>query len=181
MSQFVSSKNSKSAKRYAKALIELASKDVSFDKIYFDMNFIIGIISKNPDLANFLETPVISKNDKKDVLEKIFLNRVCEPVLNFLFLLNENSRLNILDDICASFKEYLDEEKNILNVYVTSCVELSYEQKNALKTKLEARLGKNINTEYNIQNSVLGGLIIKINDTVIDLSLKKRIENLKKI
>ncbi len=175
------SKNLKPAKRYAKALLELSHSELPADKIYQDIKFSADTIMQNAELQSFLANPVVSKEDKKDVLQKIFNGKIDAAVLNFLFLLNENSRLEILDDICLSFKELLDEEKNILNVFVTSAIELNEGQKSALKTKLENKFNKAINPEYAINADILGGLILKINDTVIDLSIKKRIENLAKM
>lgn len=175
------SKNLKPAKRYAKALLELSHSELSADKIYQDIKFSADTIMQNTELRSFLANPVVSKEDKKDVLQKIFNGKIDAAVLNFLFLLNENSRLEILDGISLSFKDFLNEEKNILNVFVTSAIELNESQKSALKTKLENKFNKAINPEYGINTDILGGLILKINDTVIDLSIKKRIENLAKM
>ena len=94
--------------------------------------------------------------------------------------MNENSRLDILEEIFSSFIGFFDEEKNILNAYITSAIELTDEQKQNLVSKLQNKTGKAINPEYKLDNTIMGGFIIKINDTVIDLSLKNRIENLKK-
>lgn len=174
------SKNSKSAKRYAKALLELSHSELFADKIYEDIKFILDTMEQSVELKGFLASPVVSVEDKKDVLQKIFNGKIDDSVLNFLLLLNENSRLEILEDIELSFKELLDEERNILNVAVTSAIELNEEQKNILKTKLENKFNKAVNSSYDINTDILGGLILKINDTVIDLSIKKRIENLAK-
>ena len=180
MAQFTSIKNLKPAKRYAEALIELSCDTLSYDKIYEDLNFVLNTISQNQDLADFLNSPPVSKADKKDVLAKIFGGRIEEPVLSFLFLLNENSRLGILRDIFSAFKNFVDEEKNIINADIISAVELNEVQKQNLVSKLQNKTGKAINPEYKLDNTIMAGFIIKINDTVIDLSLKNRIENLKK-
>ncbi len=180
MAQFTSIKNLKPAKRYAEALMELSCDTLSYDKIYEDLNFVLNTISQNQDLADFLNSPPVSKADKKDVLAKIFKGKIEEPVLSFLFLLNENSRLGILRDIFSAFKNFVDEEKNIINADIISAVELNEVQKQNLVSKLQNKTGKAINPEYKLDNTIMGGFIIKINDTVIDLSLKNRIENLKK-
>ncbi len=186
MAVLTPSKNLKPAKRYAKALIELAldtsnAKDcISVDKIYDDFSFCLQAINENKELKDFLFAPPVSKEDKKDVLEKIFEGKIDNRILNFLFLLNENSRLEISDEILGALKKYIDEEKNILNVDIISAVEMNDVQKEALKSKLQNKTGKVINPKYSIDKGILGGLIIKIDDTVIDLSLIKRIENLRK-
>lgn len=180
MIKFASSKNLKTAKRYAKALIELQSEELNLDKIFQDITFASDTISSNLELKNFVSAPSISKQDKKDVIEKIFKDRIDARILNFLFLLNENLRLEILEDICFSFKEFFDEKRNIVNASVICAIEPDNEQKEVLRAKLQDKLQKTVNLEFMLDSSIIGGLIIKINDTVIDLSLKKRIENLGK-
>jgi len=180
MAKFSSIKNLKPAKRYAEALIESSNGNLSIDKIYEDLSLILNTVNENEDLKNFLNFPPVSKADKKDVLSKIFSDKVDKPILNFLFLLNENSRLNILDDIFYVFKEFSDDKKNIQKAFITSAYPLNEAQKEKLIIKLQEKTGKIIEPEFGLEGGLIGGFIIKINDTVIDLSLKKRIENLKK-
>lgn len=186
MTTLLPSKNLKPAKRYAKALIELCldasntGDNSSFDKIYNELDLIFQTIDKNDELKSFLFAPPVSKEDKKDVLNRVFEGKVDSCILNFLFLLNENSRLEILDEILRALKNYIDEEKNILNVDILSAVELTDTQKETLKLKLQNKTGKTINPNYSLNKEILGGLIIKIDDMVIDLSLINKIENLRK-
>ncbi len=75
--------------------MEVSCNTVSYDKIYEDLNFVLNTISQNQDLADFLNSPPVSKTDKKDVLDKIFKGKIEEPILSFLFLLNENSSFSV--------------------------------------------------------------------------------------
>lgn len=176
-------KNLKPAKRYSKALMEMLSdrkNDTEFAaKFQEEFEFVVKTVEENLELKNFISNPVISCGDKKDVLGQIFKGNVSAEILNFLFLLSENSRLDILPDILASFREEIDKLQNILRAKVTSAIELDDAQKSALTEKLRSKTGADIEPEYNIDSSILGGIIIKIKDTVIDLSIKKKIENLK--
>jgi len=80
------------------------------DKIYDDFSFCLQAINENKELKDFLFAPPVSKEDKKDVLEKVFEGKIDNRILNFLFLLNENSRLEISDEILGALKKYIDEE-----------------------------------------------------------------------
>ncbi len=177
----VSHKNLKPAKRYSKALVDIIQgADVSFAKeLQEGLEFVVKTVEENPELKDFILNPVVSKGDKKEVLGEIFKENVPEQVLSFLYLLSDNSRLDILPEISASFKEDVDKLQNIVRAKVISAIELEDNQKNVLKEKLCSKTGAKIEAEYETDSSILGGIIIKIKDTVIDLSIKKRIENLK--
>jgi len=180
----ISCKNLKPARRYSKALIELVQANEGFNaeyglKLKEELEFAAKTLNENAEFKNFIQNPVISKADKKDVLNKIFGGRVSEHILHFLFLLTENNRINMLQDIVLSFSEDTDKLQNIVRAKVASAVELNDVQKNALLEKLQAKARVKIVPEYETDEAVLGGIIIKINDTVIDLSIKKKIENLK--
>ncbi len=178
-------KNLKPAKRYALALMETAE---SFDvqEIYDVMQFILNTINQNEELYTFLNSPVIKKEDKTAVLSEIF-SKICMQtktplqncVLNFLNLLIENNRFIILPEIVKCLQDDINESKNALRASITSVIELSENEKFALLDKLKQKTGKEILPEFSIDKNILGGIVIKINDTVIDLSVKKRIENLK--
>lgn len=171
-------KNLKPAKRYSGALLECGGNNSDILK---DLEFLTDTVQGNDELKDFLENPVISKQDKKDVLFKVFNGRVAEYVLNFLSLLADENRLEILDDILISFKNGINEAENTVIAYITSAVELNMAQKDTLVLKLKNKTGRKIIPDFKVDSRILGGMIIKINDTVIDLSLKKRIDNLNNI
>ncbi len=173
-------KNLKPAKRYADALMDLSS-DVSRLQVCQDLEFVSGNILKNDELKDFLFSPVVSRADKTDVLRQIFLGKISEPVLNFLFLLVENNRLNILDDVLFCLKQDIDKIQNVLRADILSAVELNSDEREAVISKLKIKTKMEILADFRVDETLLGGIVIKINDTVIDLSLKKRLKNLKEM
>lgn len=186
-------KNLKPAKRYAKALMELSSGENSAE-ICKNLEFILNIINENPEFCAFLNNPVIKKDDKTAVLSEIF-SKISDDTkalqtndktqdantqtLNFLNLLIENNRINILPDVIKCLQDDINESKNAIKAGITSVIELNDEEKNRLLEKLRQKTNMEILPDFSIDKDILGGIIIKINDTVIDLSVKKRIENLK--
>lgn len=181
-------KNLKPAKRYSKALLELLQDSAAKDgadfkeaskKMYDEFEFVVKTVQENSELQNFILNPVVSYGDKKDVMSQIFTGKVSSLTVNFLSLLAENNRLNILDDILFSFKDDINKLQNIVPAVITSVIELDLEQKKKLVEKLQNKIKAEITPEFRLDKAILGGLVIKINDTVIDLSIKKKIENLK--
>jgi len=178
-------KNLKPAKRYAKALMEIAEEHScaeSFDalQIQKDLGGVCVLIRENVELNSFLNNPVVSKRDKKDVLEKLFSKRVCGPLLKFLFVLCDSERLDIIEDVYDALNLDIKAASGVLDALILSAYELDEGQKNSLIAKLQNKTGRKINPLYEIQKELLAGVVIKIKDTVIDLSLKKRLDDLRK-
>ena len=151
-----------------------------------ELGFILNTVNENRDLKEFIQNPVISKKDKKEVLDKIFNGKVSASLLNFLFLLCENNRLNILDDIFSSFVLEINKMENTVDAIITSAVPLDDAQKERLISKLQNKIKTDkgnikVNPEFQIDEAILGGIVVKINDTVIDLSIRKKFENLRSL
>jgi F-type H+-transporting ATPase subunit delta len=92
----------------------------------------------------------------------------------------ENNRLNILKEVINQYISSLNEHKNIATPVIISAVELNEEQKTKIINKLQSKLSKQINPEYKVSKSIIGGLIIELNDTTIDCSLKTKFDNMQK-
>lgn len=173
-------KNLKPAKRYSKAIIDIAKeKNLDLDTILGEIKYVLGLIGENNELKGFLTNPAVSKEDKSDVLREIFKGRISDETLNFMQLLSFENRLNILDDVFFALKDDINRIKNILETYILSAFELNINQQNLIKTKLQNKFQKEIEAHFIKDESILGGILIKVNDIIIDLSLKKKIENLK--
>lgn len=173
-------KNIKISKKYSNALLETAQASNKTEKIYNDLVFIVETINTNKQFADFLLSPIISAEDKKDVIMKVFSVHIEKITLDFLYLLSEHNRLNILNEILNQFSGSYNELNNIVKPVIISAVELNDEQKNKIVEKLQSKLYKKISPEYLIDSEIIGGLIIEIGDKTIDCSLKTKFENMKK-
>ncbi len=172
-------KNLKVAKRYAKALIE-ASGDV-VDDVSNDLELVNDSIFKNDSFRMFFSHPVVSLKDKKDTIKETFQNRINNITLNFLETLLDEGRFNIFSTIYDVFNQERNDLKNIKILDVFYAFELNDEQKARLKDKLSAKFNKEVILNYQKDDEILGGLVIKFEDKVIDLSLKTKFDRLKKI
>lgn len=173
-------KQIKIARRYAEALIETSSASNKLQSVFENLKLIESVLNENAELKSFLENPVISHSDKKDVIVVIFNENVDDSVQNLLFLLIDNNRFNLFEGVVVAFSDKLNEINNILKVKIISAVEVSEELKNTLVQKLENKISKKVVPEYEINPEIIAGLIIEVNDKTIDTSLKTKLNNLRK-
>lgn len=171
--------NSTSSKNYAKALAGLAEdKLMSYEDINKDLDIISKIIESSPDLEKVLENITISNDAKTKIIDEVFKNQVNDKVINFLKILIDKNKFNHFNSIKSAFKKILDEVNNIKRVEVISAITLTDTHKSKITEKLKNKLGKDIIANWVEQPEIIGGLIIKIEDDVIDSSLKNKLENL---
>lgn len=169
------------AKNYANALKELAQDNVlSYDDILANLESVIEICNESQELQDVLNNPAISDNKKYSIIDEVFCKDVNETIRNFLKILIEKKRFSELKGIVEGFKNVLDEIKNIQRVKVTSAVPLKDEFKTRIEEKLHNKLNKQIVADWSVDEDIIGGLVIKINDDIIDSSLKNKLENLSK-
>ncbi len=169
---------SKSAITYANSLIEA---DNNYEQILNDLRTVQNIISQSKDFNEVMLNPTISVSTKNEIIDEIFKNQINEKVINFLKILADKKRFSELNEIISAYSEKVDEINNIKRVEVISVVELSEEQKRQTVEKLQNRLQKNVVVQWTKNADIIGGLVIKIDDDIIDSSLKNKLEKLSKI
>lgn len=168
------------AKNYAKAFYKICITQNCIDKLYQELKDVAETIEKSTDFKTFLENPLISTNDKKEMIYKIFGKDFDLQIINFLNLLTDNKRLSLINTIISEYKELYEENKNIVRVKIISVILPNRESKDKLENILKNKLNKEIIFEYETDRNIIGGLIIKIGNSIIDLSLHKKIENMEK-
>ncbi len=169
------------AKNYAEALIEIGQENlISFDKLSSELRDINDTLNSSPELRNVLANPSFTDEVKADVLESIFKDNVDSHLINFLKILISKKRIMEFGEIYLDFNNKLNDIRNIQPVEVVSAVELDEDTKNRIVQKLNARLGKTVQPEWDVDEDIIAGITVKINDDVIDMSLKNRIDKLSK-
>lgn len=177
----MNTKNTLIAQRYADALVQIARDGkLTFEKISKDLNLIKEILEQSKDLKEVLVNPVISADDKKEIINKVFSDEIDVLVINFLKLLTDKNKFDIFDDVLEAYNKLIDSIDNIKRVSVTSAVTMPEDAKGRLKQKLEEKLKANVVLDLNINKDIIAGLVIKIDDNVIDMSLKHKLEDLSK-
>ena len=170
------------AKRWALALMELAQEDenISKEDILDDLREIADTIKSSQEFSNVIDNPSISSEEKQVVLCKLFQNSIMPIVYNFLFALNLRKRVSIISDIAIEFEKELEKLKNIARVNVTSAIELNDDRKEQIKTKIAEKLSKDIVVNWGVDSDIIAGLIFKIDEVIIDNSIKHKLEDLSK-
>lgn len=173
-------KNKLTAKRYAEALIEL-SKDgkLSDTEVSTDLANVQKILSSSKDLYKTLTNPLISSEDKEYIVEKSFEKDTTVLIKDFLKILIEKDRFNLIYDIIHEYSLLLDKKKGIARVEVISAVELNDMEQGDIQAKLAAKLKKQIVIKYKTDKSVIAGLVIKMGDDIIDMSVAHKLEEYK--
>ncbi len=173
-------KNTVVSERYARALFELSQENNSTDKVQEDLKLISNTIKEYIDLKNFLSHPVISIEDKKDTCVKIFSGKISKYTNNILMLLLDKKREIIIPEVAELYQEMYNKLHNRVIADVYTSVEIGSAQLVLLRKKLESYLDKQVEIDTHVDENVIGGVLVKIGDRVIDGTLKTRFENMAK-
>jgi len=165
------------SKRYAQALFELAQERKETKKVEAELLVIKETMKANPDLVSIIYHQLISPDEKKKLIEQLFTN-LSLTTLHFLYLLFDRRRENFLEDIITVFHETCLDMEGVLTAEVMTAVELSPENREALKTKFAALTGKKVDLQEEVDPSLIGGLVVTIGDKVYNGSLSARLEAL---
>jgi len=169
----------KVSSRYAKAIYSLAKESNLQDTILNDFTLILKTIGDSKEFSNLVESPIISSNKKYEVFKEVFEDSISEITYNFIKLLTEKARENLIDDIAIEFELIYNEENNRLPVIIYSAIELDEEAKSQIQLKLSEWTNKTILSEYKVDPSLKGGLKIKISDWLFDASIQNQLDKLR--
>ncbi len=170
-----------SAKNYSKALVEMVRDNViSFEDLSKDLATVSEILETSQDLRLTLENPTVSEEVKSQIIEEVFKNEVHPQVVSFLKVLIDKNRFSEFSQIKADYEIKLDDVNKIQSVEITSAVELSEEYRERILQKLGEKLQKNIRPNWKVDENIIAGLIYRINDNVIDTSIKSKLDKLNK-
>lgn len=166
---------------YGDALFELAVEENKVDSLYEEAAAVLQSFNDNKELGNFLNHPKVEIAKKKQTIEDIYGKFMSKDMVGFLSLIVEKGRYNSIVSIMEYFLERVKEYKKIGVAYVTSAKELSQEQKAAVLNKLLATT-KYVEFEmnYQVDESLIGGLVIRVGDRVVDSSIKTKLSELKR-
>lgn len=169
----------RAAIRYAKAVLSLASDQKSADAVNSDMKLIVSTIADNKDLREVLQSPVIPSSIKKSVLLEVFKNSN-KTTLNLIDTLISNNRIDILGDVASKFSQLLDEFEGIELATVTTAVALTADLEKKVLAKAKELTGKNVEVKSIIDESILGGFILRIGDLQYNASVANQLNKLKR-
>jgi len=168
--------------RYARALFEYAVEENSVDKVMEELEILSLEWMEDEEFDKFLIHPLISADEKKDVITLLFRKkRFCTTTLDFLNILIDNDRENLIHVVFLRYRDLYDEDKKQARVYVEVPVSIKKEDKMFLINELTHRFGKKINVEIERKPDLISGLLVRYKDRIYDYSGKGQLERLGEI
>ncbi|TKB12194.1 F0F1 ATP synthase subunit delta [Desulforhopalus sp. IMCC35007] len=168
------------AKRYAKAIFTIGQEQGNYEQYHEVLQGLAGLFAETPEFADALTNPLYPMEVKEKVMTGIVASMGVDTVMgNFLNLLVQKKRAEILPEIADAYKTMVDEAKNISHGNVISAVELSDELKANIQTVLEKLTGKKVELSISVDPSIIGGMVAKVGDLVLDGSIKTQLAGLK--
>lgn len=169
------------AKTYGDALYETAMAAHTLDQLADEVAFARDSFAQNPDFMRLLTHPQINKEEKLACVKEVFGGRVSDDLVGLICVAVDKDRQKELPEIFTYFLERAREEKGIGRAKVISAVPLREEQKEAVEAKLIATTAYHaFEMDYEVDPSLIGGLIIRIGDRVADSSIRTQLANLAK-
>lgn len=169
------------SKTYGEALFDLAVEEGQLGVVEEEVRLLLATCDENEDFIKLLNHPKITREEKVKVVETVFKDRLSQTMTGFLVLVVEKGRNDELESILKYFLERVREYKNIGVAKVTSAVPLSEEQKKSVEQRLlETTKYVSFEMDYAVDESLIGGLVIRIGDRVVDSSIRTRIDRMAK-
>jgi F-type H+-transporting ATPase subunit delta len=167
------------SKTYGEALFELAVEENKTDVFVEEIQGVLEVLEANPEFDNLMNHPKILKEEKIGVMENVFKGRISEELVGFVALIIKKDRYGDITSILQYFLQEVKALKGIGTAYVTTAVELRTEQqKNVEDTLLAKTPFKQMEMHYDVDESLIGGMVIRIGDRVVDSSIKHKLDEL---
>ncbi len=165
------------ARPYANAVYDTASGSNSLDSWGDALTNLAAIVS-DAQMSRLLESPDLGKAEKGELIIKVLGDNLTDKQQNLVKLMAENNRLKLMPDVLAQFEVARAKAENKIEAEITSAFELSAEQISELVNTLKNKLGSDVTVTTSIDESLIGGVIIKAGDTIIDASMKSQLDSL---
>ncbi len=165
--------------RYAKALFELSQEKSIVENVKNDMLLLADQCSKTPSFNDLLKSPVITPSEKKKAFQSIFKEYINEITMNFLYLIIDNQREELLADIARNFIDFYKKQTGLKTATIYTAFPLSDEYLVKVKDLLENELKADIELNINVQEHLIGGFILMVDGKMIDASIFNKLKVLK--
>lgn len=167
------------AKRYARPLFDLAIDRGIVDIVRKDLYQTVSLIKKEEELKTIFYSPQLLPKIKKSIIEKV-LPGLTSLTRDFIFLLFDKRRENILENVLSHYDYIMEQYYNFITVDVVTVTDIPEDIKNKLKLRLMELVGKDIQLRISKDKKILGGILLRTRDTVIDGTLKTKLAQLQK-
>jgi len=168
------------AERYAAALADVAVERKNSETVKRNLAAFVEAFSSIADLRNALESPALNAEVKRKVIAEVAGKMGLDvAVRNFIYLVVDHRRTEVLPEIEQAFLSELNERLGIVDAEVTSAHELNDDEKRQLSTVLEQRTGKKVEARFQIDGALLGGAMVRLGSTIYDGSVRDQLKRLR--
>jgi F-type H+-transporting ATPase subunit delta len=169
------------AKVYAEALLRAANKQGQGAEILDELQALVkDVFGREPKLEMILSSPATGREQKAELIRRVFEGR-CSPVLvNFLFVLNAHDRMDILRSVARVYNDLFDRSQNRMKVQLRSAVPLADDQRERIVGELRTTFGKEPVVHLSVDPALLGGLVVQVDDWVYDASVRTRLDTMRR-
>lgn len=165
---------------YAQAILDLAVDAGQAEAVAAELAELRSLVEANPDLALFLASPSIGVAEREALLQRVFEGKLSRLLLNFLGVVNAKGRLSLLRSMAQAYQELLDEKMGRVKAEVTVAVRLSDDDLEHVRQGLNKALKKDVQVQQKVDDSILGGLVVKVEDKLMDASVRAQLEAMRK-
>ena len=166
-------------RRYAAALFNAAWKAGVVDAVESDLGLVSYALEASPSFLEAVRSPVLPVDRKHAIVDEVFAGKVNEITLSYLRLLVDKRREEAMSHTEQEYVELANEARGIVTAHVTTAVEMTEQEEAAITAKLAEMTGKSVNLEKIVADDVIGGVLVRIGDTVIDGSIRGQLEALR--
>lgn len=167
------------ARRYAQALNEQAAQAGVLEQVDADIELISTALVDSRELRAFFGSPIISREKKGDVVKALFGDRIQDVTMTFMVLLVDKRREGVFPSIVSSYRDLRDIHRGVTAVSVRTALELAEEDRTALEAELRSLTGKQVRLDAKVDATIMGGIVIRIGDTVYDGSITNQLATLR--
>lgn len=164
-----------SARPYARAAYALATQSSTVDS-WTDALALMAAVAADADMQDILDEPQLSREQKGDLMLKVIADKLDQQQQNLVKLMAENGRLRALPEVAHQFETYRAEAEGKVEAEIISAFDLTSEQEKAITKTLKSKLGRDVSITTSTDESLIGGVVIKAGDTIIDGSMKYQLE-----
>jgi F-type H+-transporting ATPase subunit delta len=166
------------ARRYAEAAFEIALRDDTLDTWLTDLELAAQLVG-DERVSRIVDDPSLPPEARNRVLDKLFADRISRPAANLVGVLGRRSRMELMPAIAAEYRRLVNRHRGVVEAVVTSSSPLTAEERAAVRERVVAMTGAEVELEETVDSDLIGGLTVRVGDHLLDASVRGRLERLR--
>jgi F-type H+-transporting ATPase subunit delta len=170
----------RAARVYAEALLDIANESGELARVHDDLMALRKLYDEEREFRGFFTSPRLDPDEKFRIVQKLFGDELSKPVLGLLHVMIRKGRELLLDNVADEFVRYEDQAQGKVHLHVRTARALPDDQREAMRNAIATRTGKTVEMHESVEPELIGGAIVKLGDMVIDGTLRRKLQALKK-